>query len=393
MFYKKKATKIKFLTFAISLLFFIIPTTSHALEFTKYNDLIEYTEDFTKNEVHYKYKTNLVPKKKNEIYERRESDKEFFTIPSTNKIGVKIYSGDNYIQQGNEWYQLEYATTTEINFFNTLEELVQPKTLFEKMISILDFNFAIAQSTSTTQYVSYDAYWQEDESNWDTGHDSAQSNLLNTSAVTLVCGTNYFDSQYNIYRCALNFDTSFLDGYTIDSAILNLYASNKQDTDNDSQAYLTVVESQVVSDASFAVEDYDLIGDAIDDPTKLSSDFDISSITLSSYNEFTLNSSGFGVVDKTGVTKLGLREGHDIEDDAIVVGGHSRTWFYSVDQTGTTYDPYLYIIYSEEEASTATCTPIVIVGGIIPAIIALIFSLITITLLTYEPARRFAGLG
>ena len=44
----------------------------------------------------------------------------------------------------------------------------------------------------------------------------------------------------------------------------------------------------------------------------------------STYADFTLNSSGLAAIDKTGVTKLGMRIGFDIDDDAPTWGLHNR---------------------------------------------------------------------
>lgn len=76
--------------------------------------------------------------------------------------------------------------------------------------------------------------------------------------------------------------------------------------------------------------------------------WDITNVTTSQYESFTLNSTGRGWVDVSGWTKLGLREGHDIEDQAIQTGAlvTSGVNIAMSEYAGTTRDPKLEVTYT-----------------------------------------------
>ncbi|MBX4215593.1 hypothetical protein KW797_01445, partial [Candidatus Parcubacteria bacterium] len=90
---------------------------------------------------------------------------------------------------------------------------------------------------------------------------------------------------------------------------------------------------------------------------KQSDDLDITSMTTSAYNIFTLNATGRGNVSKTGVTKFAAREGHDFENTSIDVTKLNYVGISTADHTGTTQDPTLTVTY----ALAAGGKPVIIV--------------------------------
>lgn len=202
------------------------------------------------------------------------------------------------------------------------------------------------ESTSFDGWCSYDNL----SSSWDTTHDATSCNSPNDTLASsgVFADSTWLATNFRITRAAVLFDTSALpDSDGISSAVMSVYFHSKSDGDNDAQAYLAVVDSTPASNTGIAAGDYDLIGDAINNPTKLSSDVDITGITTGTYTDFTLNGSGISAISKTGITKLGLREGHDIEDISIVsTNKASRADGYGADQSGTSQDPKLVIEHS-----------------------------------------------
>lgn len=225
-------------------------------------------------------------------------------------------------------------------------------------------------STTTTVYPdadtetsTVDGFLQiSNQATWAGAHDATDAGLANDSAsenFAAGSGTNG-SGEFRIWRAVFYFDTSGISASdTIDSATFSLWITQADDGDNDSQGYINVVQTQgdsVSSDTSIAVGDFDLVGDAVDNPTKGSSDVDITGITTGQYTDFTLNSSGEGWVARSGETKpgtagityLGVREGHDIEDVpfAGANGDNSRINCRYADQTGTSNDPKLVVEHS-----------------------------------------------
>jgi hypothetical protein len=69
---------------------------------------------------------------------------------------------------------------------------------------------------------------------------------------------------------------------------------------------------------------------------------------------FTLNASGIAAIAKgSGLTKLGLKDGHDIENVSIGVGVQSGSDFRSADYTGTANDPVLSVTYTLTSSTPA----------------------------------------
>jgi len=75
-----------------------------------------------------------------------------------------------------------------------------------------------------------------------------------------------------------------------------------------------------------------------------------SSWSTSAYNAISLNSSGLSAISKTGITKLSVQTGHDINNSAPTwsSGNSNLVYFYFSEATGTSSDPYIEITYTIE---------------------------------------------
>src|SRR4030042_3953010 len=335
---------------------------TESLEFDKYDDLLEYTENTKTKEVIYNYKTNIVEQQTfnnlNENIDKRKEDVEFYINSNTRQEYAKIYSGKQYRKIENEWYKFETATTTENNFFMELQKTVPVENFFDKMISFFEFKETIAQTATRSIYSgSGDGrvrYYLS--TNWDTTHDGTTGDLSDYTSnyAEIETGQVSATGKYLISRVFLIFDTSSIPlNSVIDSATLNVYTTVSDYPDNDSQAYIGLV-STTPSSFSFLINtDYDNCG-LVDNPVLGAETILQSSFSISAYNVFNLNSTGISWINNNGYTYLGLREGHDIEDKVIALNARNYTTIRTSEYAGTDYDPYLWIEYTVEVPATTT---------------------------------------
>lgn len=263
------------------------------------------------------------------------------------KYVSKFYSGPAFSKEGDDWYQIETATTTPQAFFS------------QTRLTILDhvrefFGKETFAATDTTYSGVGDGYlYSSGSGSWNNAHDASSGIASYNSSSVAYAGSEYdgYEEEYYIGRIFLPFNTSGLpDDNTILSASLYIYAYSKQNDVDDDFDYLTVVQTTQDSNTSLTSGDFDQCG-AIDDPTvgiNESQKKDLSDISIPSYIIFDLNSTGISWISKTGYTKLGIREGHDVEDenispseDEVYNGIYIRPSEYS----GTDNDPYLEITY------------------------------------------------
>jgi hypothetical protein len=163
-------------------------------------------------------------------------------------------------------------------------------------------------------------------------------------------------------RVFVPFDTSSISsGSTITAATLNVYVVSKTNNVNDGTDYATVVRTSQVTHTQVDINDWSAIGttEGIDTGQRK----DITSITTSAYLVFTINATGQGWIAKsgqasncsatTGITCLGIREGHDNtgSEPASQLAGNIVT-FSTSEETGTTQDPYLSITYTPGSSNT-----------------------------------------
>ena len=191
---------------------------------------------------------------------------------------------------------------------------------------------------------------------WATVHDASSGDTANyTSASLGVYSGKDGSAKYDFARVFLPFDTSALpDTDSISTAVMSAYAVSKTDGDNDAEGYITLVQTTQASNTSLVLGDFDQCG-SISNPTEgiaTGERKDITGISTSAYLDFTLDATGIGWINNTGVTKLGVREGHDTTN--TVYAGANGTYnfvsFYMSEQAGTTQDPKLVV----EHAAAAT---------------------------------------
>jgi hypothetical protein len=216
--------------------------------------------------------------------------------------------------------------------------------------------YPLRADITTSYYVGVgDGHVKEENNNttWDAVHDTdpgdgadytSQSCKAQCESVT--ASPDYF----GIVRAFFPVDTSAVpDPATITAATLYVWLLGKTNGDNDGDDWLTVVQTNQANTAELVVEDFDQCGDAVDNPTEgidVGARIDLTGAGTGAYLSWALNATGLGWIDKTGVTKLGIREGHDVIDSAIANDTNNVAAFRTSEQTGTNEDPYLSVTYT-----------------------------------------------
>lgn len=316
------------------------------IKFDKYENLLKYAEK--DNDVYYSYKTKI-PEFDGKVIDN--------SIVLMNDGTARVYNANNFIEEETGLYTLDFASTTQDIFFTELEKTVEPKTLFDKMISFLTFQEVYAVSSSTpysesgdgiAQYNSSQLTWPNLRSAGGTGFDYTSTQY----AVQVYTGPiiNQFG---RLDRVVLNFNTSSLsDDITITEAYLKLY-----ETGGGSQGFMTtdqfklnVCDVNTTATSSLQAADYNTFSNIE------FSDLDVAPTLSASYMSFQLNQDGIDNINLTGYTQFGVKWSPDFSD--IPPSWTSNTASYVQvrfsEYTGVDYDPYLLIYY---DAAPATSTP------------------------------------
>jgi RHS repeat-associated protein len=180
-----------------------------------------------------------------------------------------------------------------------------------------------------------------------TGGANYVSQTVYPHAGAYVSSTGYI----SIARAFFPLDTSAIpDNATISSSTFKFYVTAKSDDFNDAYDYMTLYQGSQASTSQVVDSDISKCGDAITNPTKGSSDLDITNATTSAWNTLPLNATGLGWISKTGFTKLCMREGHDATNHETV--NNSGTWalsgltISSSESSVVSQAPYLEVTYT-----------------------------------------------
>lgn len=150
-------------------------------------------------------------------------------------------------------------------------------------------------------------------------------------------GQTKIGSDYYVFRGFPYFDTSLVpDDATISNVTLNLYVFNNANTSDFNVTVQTgagVYPSDVLSTYDYGESHY----------SGGTTNRSVSTITVGAYWSIVFNAADYGLVNKTGVTKLCLRSSEDIAASAPT--GNEYLDFYSAEQ-GSTFSSYLTVTYT-----------------------------------------------
>lgn len=291
----------------------------------------------------------------NNIYETRVFYQGNFITDNYDESGYdwlrtgdtyKMYSMPFFKDDHDFLYAVDFATTTTAYFEENLKSVENTFSFIHSAYAQLYFSEA---GDGSTYHFSSD--------NWDTTHDAVTSSDFLT---TIRVESGKSSAGYTVIsRAFLPFDTSSLaDDATIATASIFLYESSTVNQDDDGDDWINIVQTTEASEGNPAEVDYDQCG-AVNDPIEGSTRVDFSAIVSAGYTEFALNTTGLTWIDKTGITQIGMREGHDAIDSPYggAFNSSNRYMAFSSLEAGTDKDPYLQITLVSTTTPPATTTP------------------------------------
>lgn len=333
-----------------------------------------YREGPEQNAIKYAYIGDEVAPDEGEDVARRTSESKTFVLERfedeegtpMEKLRTEFISKPQYYNDGETWRQIEYATTTEEVFsLSGAKYHVKKREFVERLASfIFDIKPVFAQSSTfypdpntetssvdgqVTGYsdlgVTISAVYSDARNQLSGISSSDTSTTFSASSYIFSDGQRGGLTEAQIVRGFLLFDTSSLgSGAVVSAATLSVWPTSKANNHNDGLDYITVVSSAPVSNTSLANLDYSSIG-----TTAFSSSVDITGLSTGAYHNFTLNSSGIANISTTGVSKFGIREGHDFVGTApLSPNGTTGVQMSAAETSGTTQDPKLAVTYTVE---------------------------------------------
>lgn len=269
----------------------------------------------------------------------------------------RFYAGEPFYKDAgnNKWYQTETATTTAEEFSK------QTKPNFLAGIKAFFKKNALADTESYYAGAG-DGHVYDSGGSWAIAHDDTSGDgvKLGSSVGEFSCGVwdyTAYSLGYYVYRAFIPINTSGIGSDAIiTEATLNVKSKAKEgDAANDGNDFITIVKTYQVNTSTLVVGDYEDCGGDIDEVARAkytpiiegvdaNERKDITNMAEYAWQTWTLNAVGKGWINKTGWTKLGLREGHDVLNIAPS-GLKTEFEFYAL-----SYVPYLEVIYTVPSA-------------------------------------------
>ena len=278
------------------------------------------------------------------------------------KLKTVFTAGPQYFKDETGWRQIEYATTTQEIFSKSdaishIKRRELAERVLHKLFGIKPVFAAVSTfypnpdveitsvdgdiySVSTGNALGLDA-WNNARSGAGTinVYDATVTNAVE-ARISIVPRTGLYIGV--IDRSFLLFDTSSLTaGATISSATLSIYITSITNGHNSGNDSLNIITTTPASNTALAAGDWGSVGSVLQ-----ASAVDLSALTATAYNNFSLNSTGLGNISKSGVTKFGIRPGEDIANVRPSDDTGNQVVFSSAEQTGTSQDPKLEVTYT-----------------------------------------------
>ena len=192
-------------------------------------------------------------------------------------------------------------------------------------------------SDKHTETDTHDAYLAHDtdptNNTWATFRGGAGTGASDNSTA-LIAKITHGDAGANwitFMRAQMLYDTSDIGTDEISAARWESVGIDKRD---DFTISVSLVSSDPASNTAGVAGDYDAVGS-----TKFAADRAVSGLTAdsSTYQTWTLNAAGIAAINKTGITKLGLKVTEDLDNsepgDSGVRYDHSQWKCFSADET------------------------------------------------------------
>lgn len=237
---------------------------------------------------------------------------------------------------------------------------------------LLFINFVNAKTITEKFYTNEygDGQIEERTQSWLETHDSLKAFSVLNSRGTMHCGTGRHDSNgdYYIRRLFIPFNTKDIPlNAVINSVNLNLTVSGKRHDVLDSLGYITVVHTNQASNTNLSLNDYSKCGEILN-PTEgieINERKSIFNYEAEDKIVFNLNDIGKKWINQENWTKIGLREGHDVEniEPGYIWGDDNWLGFYTSEYPDIEKRPYLEVTYTVPD-NPADIDPVIIVPGI-----------------------------
>jgi len=231
----------------------------------------------------------------------------------------------------------------------------------EERLDVFGVDFPVEIGASATFYPdadqetsSVDGYVKEEKGlgngvAWETLRSSSGSGVDDSGNYvycTLIYADNNSDKWKDLFRGITLFDTSALpDDCTITDAVLSIRGQSKHDGLNIyASTYLVIDTSNPASNTALVAGDFDSFGNNSQSGAISYNNFD-----TTDYNNFTLTETGKGNIDKTGISKFGVRERtYDLQGSAPdwVDTEYLSLRGWSSDK-GAGFQPKLIVTYTE----------------------------------------------
>ena len=170
---------------------------------------------------------------------------------------------------------------------------------------------------------------RNDQPSWADTRNGTTANFLGAD---LVVRSGVIGSLYFIIRSFILFDTSSIsDGATIDSATVSVYVYGTGDGQHEDNTTMEIVQVNPASNTTLIVDDYDNLTFISGGSLGFGNFIGSGNV---GYHDLTLNATGLTWIDKTGITKLGLITGLDLNNIAPT-GRNNANELSSADTAGT----------------------------------------------------------
>lgn len=168
------------------------------------------------------------------------------------------------------------------------------------------------------------------------------------NAIAVAVGSSSTTNQFkDVRRYIATFDTSDLTASVeITEAVLSLRGTGKANALGSDAIHICAATP--ASNTVLVNADYGQLG------STSFANIAYASWSTTAYNDFTLDANGEANISKTGISRFGSRMGWDIGGTfggAWASNDYTFFQFYTADQTGTTNDPKLSVIYSVSSPS------------------------------------------
>jgi hypothetical protein len=174
---------------------------------------------------------------------------------------------------------------------------------------------------------------------------SGAGNSSNDSATndTFVAVRGVGSSDGYCHRLITLFNTSLLGNSTITSATYSLYATAVGTVNSPTFALVGCTPA-----SNTAIVNADFTATTLNSPTEYITRIAISSFNIGSYTDMALNANGLAAISKNGITKFMGREGKfDVDNTDPNTSSTLHLDGYFADETGTTKDPKLTVVYTK----------------------------------------------